>query len=29
MDYLDDPPYEIGEYTTHRAFASYLLSETA
>jgi len=28
LDYLDDPPYEIGEHTTHRAFASYLLSET-
>src|SRR5829696_3430395 len=28
MDYVDDPPYEIGEHTTHRAISSYLRSET-
>src|SRR5215213_9893549 len=27
MDYVNDPPYEIGEHTTHRALSSYLLSE--
>src|SRR5215210_2349623 len=29
LDYVDNPPYEVGEQTTHRAFSSYLLSETA
>jgi hypothetical protein len=28
MDYVDDPPYEIGEHTTHRASSSYLLTKT-
>jgi hypothetical protein len=28
MDYVDDPPYEIGEHTTHRALSSYLLTKT-
>src|SRR5215218_7769433 len=28
MDYVDDPPYEIGEHTTHRVLSSYLLTKT-
>src|SRR5919107_1498294 len=27
-DYVDDPPYEIGEHTTHRVLSSYLLTTT-
>jgi hypothetical protein len=28
MDDVDDPPYEIGEHTTHRVLSSYLLTTT-
>src|SRR5918998_303765 len=28
MHYIDDPPHEIGEHTTHRASSSYLLTKT-
>jgi hypothetical protein len=29
MDYIEDPPHEIGEQSAHRALSSYLLHETA